>query len=69
MADTNRHLTIPARLKFPGETHLPARDEAEPTRPQAHSALKNLDAEKTVRALIAVYLRPPTHISSCFHCW
>ena len=64
MADTNRHLI------FPDETHLPVRDDAEPGRPQLLSTTgKNSDAEKAVRALIAVYLRPPTHVSSCFHCW
>ena len=26
------------------------------------------DAQRTVGALIAAYLRPPVHVSSCFYC-
>jgi hypothetical protein len=69
MADPNRHLIIDARQTFPGEAHLPECGGAEPADRHAHSGEKTLDAEKIVRALISVYLRPPIHVSSCFHCW
>jgi hypothetical protein len=69
MADANRHLIIAARQTFPGEAHLVDHDEAESADRHARSGEKTLDAEKIVRALISVYLRPPIHVSSCFHCW
>jgi len=69
MADPNRHLIIAARQTFPGEAHLPDRDGAEPAGRHVYSCGTSPDAEKIVRALINVYLRPPSHVSSCFHCW
>ena len=69
MADSNRHPIIAARQTLPGEAHLPDRDEAESAGRHVHSSGNSSDAEKIVRALINVYLRPVSHISSCFHCW
>ena len=69
MADPNRHPLIAARQTLPGEAHLPDCDEAEPAGRHVYSGGRNSEAEKIVRALITVYLRPPSHISSCFHSW
>ncbi len=69
MADTNHPSGISVRVTFPHDAPMPASDVAVSTRSQANSVGRNSDAEKAIRALIAVYLRPPTHISSCFHCW